>query len=70
MSDRGEADLCAINCEEDVFVDKTNVNCQFKISMELDELCGNLGNALHYLFAIHPHHITLKSLWKLSHPQV
>ncbi len=26
--------------------------------MELDELCGNLDNALHYLLAIPPHHVT------------
>jgi hypothetical protein len=45
--------------EEDVFVDKKNVNCQFNISMELDELCGNLDNALHYLLAVPPHHVTL-----------
>jgi hypothetical protein len=26
--------------------------------MELDELCGNLDNALHYPLAIPPHHVT------------
>jgi hypothetical protein len=59
MSDRGGADLCAISHEEDVYVDKENVNCQFDILMELDELCGNLDNALHYLLAVPPHRVTL-----------
>ncbi len=59
MSDHREAYLCAVSHEEDVFVDKKNVNCQFDISMELDELCGNFDDALHYLLAIPPHHITL-----------
>ncbi len=27
--------------------------------MELDELCGNIDNALHYLLAIPPHRVTL-----------
>jgi hypothetical protein len=27
--------------------------------MELDELCGNLDNALHYLRAIPPHRVSL-----------
>jgi hypothetical protein len=58
MSDRGEADPCAISHEEDVCVDK-NVNCQFDISMELDALCGNLDNVLHYLLAIPLHRVTL-----------
>jgi hypothetical protein len=59
MSDRGEADLRAIGCEEDVFVDKKNINRQFNILMEFDELCGNLDNALHYLLAVPPHRGTL-----------
>jgi hypothetical protein len=59
MSDRGEAYLCAISHEEDVFVDKKNIDRQFNILMELDELCGNLNNALHYLLAIPPHPVTL-----------
>jgi hypothetical protein len=58
MSDHGEAVLHAIGCEEDVFVDKKNVNRQVNISMELDELCGNLDNALHYPLAVPPHCVT------------
>jgi hypothetical protein len=27
--------------------------------MELDKLCGNLDNALHYLLAVPPHHVAL-----------
>jgi hypothetical protein len=27
--------------------------------MELDKLCGNPDNALHYLLAVPPHHVTL-----------
>ncbi len=59
MSDRREAYLCAVGHEEDVFVDNKNTICQFHISMELDELCGSLDNALHYLLAIPPHRVTL-----------
>jgi hypothetical protein len=59
MSDHEEADLCAISHEEDVFVDKKNVNRQFDILMKLDELCGNLVNALYYLLAVPPHRVTL-----------
>ena len=36
MGDRGKANLCAVGSEEDVFVDKKNVNRQFYISVELD----------------------------------
>ncbi len=36
-----------------------NVNCQLDISIELDELRGNLDNALHYPLAVPPHHVTL-----------
>jgi hypothetical protein len=43
---------------KDVFVDIINVNCQFNFSMELDELCGNLDNALHYPLAVPPHCVT------------
>jgi hypothetical protein len=59
MSDCGEAYLYAIGHEEDVFVDKKTSIWQFNIVMELDELCGNLDNALHYLLAVPPHHVTL-----------
>ncbi len=59
MSDGGEADLHAIGREEDVFVNKKNINCQCNILMELDELCGNLDYALHYLLAVPPHRVTL-----------
>ncbi len=59
MSDHREAYLRVVGHEEDVFADKKNVNCQFYISMELDELCGNLDNALHYLLAVPPHCVTL-----------
>jgi hypothetical protein len=36
-----------------------NVNHQFDILMELDELCGNLDNASHYFLAVPPHCVTL-----------
>jgi hypothetical protein len=68
MNDHREADLCAIGCKEDVFVDRTNINCQFNISMELDELCGNLDNALHYPLAIPPHRVTF--ILRKEHPQI
>jgi hypothetical protein len=69
MSDSGEADLCAIQQEEDVFVDKKDVNHQFDILVELDELCGNLDNALHYLLAIPPYCVLPFILWT-EHPQI
>jgi hypothetical protein len=56
MSDRGKAYLSALGHEEVVFVDTKNTDCQIHILMELDELCENLDNALHYLLAIPPHH--------------
>jgi hypothetical protein len=59
MSDHREAYLCAVGHEEDVFVNKKNINCQFLISMKLNELCGNLDNALHHLLAVPPHCVTL-----------
>jgi hypothetical protein len=37
---------------------KKNANCQFNILMELDELCGNLDNVLHYPLAVPPHCVT------------
>ncbi len=33
--------------------------CQFNILIELDELYGNLDNALNYLLAVPPHCLTL-----------
>jgi hypothetical protein len=36
-----------------------NVNCKFHISMDLDELCENLDNALHYLLEVPPHPVSL-----------
>jgi hypothetical protein len=68
ISDHGEADFCAISQEEDVFVDKKNVYCQFDISMELNELCGNLDNALHYLLAIPL--TVLPFILRTMHPQI
>jgi hypothetical protein len=53
MSDCTDTHLCAVGCEEDVFVDKMD------ILIELDGLCGNLDNALHYLLAFPPHRVTL-----------
>ena len=48
MSDRGEAYLSANGGEEDVFIDKETINCQFNILLELDELLGNLDNTLRH----------------------
>ncbi len=55
MSDRGEAYLSAVSCEEDVFVDKETINGQFNILLKLDELSRNLDNILHHTLAIPPH---------------
>jgi len=59
MSDHREAYLCAVGCEEDVFIDEKNFYFQFHILMELGELYENLDNALHYLLAIPSHPVTL-----------
>jgi hypothetical protein len=57
MSDRGEAYLCALGCEEDVFVDKETINSQFSIMLELDELSSNLDSTLCHALAILPHSV-------------
>jgi hypothetical protein len=58
MGDCRKAEVCAVGCKEDAFVEKENVNCQFYILMELNELCRNFDNALHYPIAIPPHCVT------------
>ncbi len=57
MSDPSEAYLCAHGGEEDVFVDKEAINCQFNILLELDELLGNLDNTLRHVLAIPSHRV-------------
>ncbi len=54
-----KADFHAIGYEEDVFVNKKYINYKFSNLMELDELCGNLDNDLHYLLVVPPHCVTL-----------
>jgi hypothetical protein len=58
LGDCRKTNLCAVGCEEDVFADKKHVNCQPYTSMELNELCENFDNALHYPIAIPPHCVT------------
>ncbi len=55
MSDRGEAYLSANGGEENVFIDKETINCQFNILLELDKLFGNLDNTLRRALAIPSH---------------
>ncbi len=55
MSDHGEAYLGAHSDEEDVFIDKETINCQFNILLELDELLGNLDNTLRNALAAPSH---------------
>ncbi len=57
MSDHGEAYLGAVGCEEDVFVDKEAINCQFNILLELDELSRGLDNTLTHTLAVPPHSV-------------
>ncbi len=57
MSDRGEAYLSANGSEEDVFIDKETINCQFNILLELDELLGNLDNTLRHALAVPSHSV-------------
>jgi hypothetical protein len=58
MGDHKKANLCAVGSEEDLFDDKKNINSQFFISIELDEICGNFDNALHYPLGVPPHCVT------------
>ena len=60
MSDRGEAYLSANGSEEDVFIDKETINCQFNILLELDELLGNLDNTLRHALAVPSHSVLLE----------
>ncbi len=57
MSDRGEAYLSAHSGEEDVFIDKETINCQFNILLELDELLGNLDNTLQHALVVPSQHV-------------
>ena len=59
MSDCGEADFSAESGEEDMLVDKKNINCQLHILVKLDELCRNLGNALRHSLRILPYCVSL-----------
>jgi len=57
MSDHGEAYLSSNGAEEDVFINKETINCQFNILLELDELLGNLDNTLRHALAIPSHSV-------------
>ena len=57
MSDRGEAYLCAHGSEEDVFISKETINCQFNILLLLDELLGNHDNTLRHALAVPSHSV-------------
>ncbi len=57
MCHRGEAYLCAVGGEKHVLVDKEAINCQLNILLELDELLGNLDDALRHALAISSHHV-------------
>jgi hypothetical protein len=57
MSERGEAYLSAIGCDEDVFVGKETINSQFNILLELDEFPWNLENTLRHALAVLPHSV-------------
>jgi hypothetical protein len=46
-----------LGCEEDVFVDKKTINCQFNILLELDELSRNIDNTLRHKLAVPPHSV-------------
>ncbi len=43
--------------EEDVFIDKETINCQFNILLVLDELLGNLDNTLSRALAVPSHRV-------------
>ena len=60
MSDRGEAYLSANGGEEDVFIDKETINCQFNILLELDELFGNLDNTLRHTLDVPSHSVPIR----------
>ncbi len=58
MRNRGEVYLCAVGGEKHVLVDKEAINCQLNILLQLDELLGNLDDALRHMLAISSHHIS------------
>ncbi len=57
MCNHGEAYLCAVGGEKYVLVDKEAIDCQLNILLELNELLGNLDDALHHMLAISSHHV-------------
>jgi hypothetical protein len=52
MGNCGEAYFGAESGEEDMFVDKEAINCQFNALLELDELLRDFDNTLHQVLAI------------------
>jgi hypothetical protein len=59
MSDREEAYLHAVVFVKKMCLLTNKSSIANSTSMEFDELCGNLDNALHYLLAISLHRVTL-----------
>ena len=57
MRNHGEAYLCAVGGEKYVLVDKEAIDCQLNILLELDELLGNLDDALCHALAISSHRV-------------
>ena len=62
MRNRGEAYLCAVSGEKYVLVDKEANNCQLNILLELDELLGNLDDALRHVLVISFHRVPFSFL--------
>jgi hypothetical protein len=55
VCNHGEAYLCAVSGEKYVLVDKEAIKCQLNMLLELDELLGNLDDALRYALASSSH---------------
>ncbi len=77
MSDRKEADLCAIGHEEDVFVNKktsiANLTSQWSLMSSVETLIMLCTTPLLFLFIVLPFILRKNvpiSLWQLLHPRV
>ena len=57
----GETYVCAVGSEEDVLVDKEDINCQLHVLAKLDELCRYLDDALRHSLGIFPYRVPFHS---------
>jgi hypothetical protein len=60
MGDCGEAYLHAVCSEKDMLIHKEAVNCQFYLTVELDQLIRKLDNALNCPLGVGTSHASLE----------